>query len=469
MRRSIRLFVALGASCIVALCSTGVGIANASYDTSASFAVVREIPLPPPGTSVDTAIQEAMTSPHDSTTSTNERNGFSLTPEQVEETRHPKMTVYRADSAKYDHELAQTDATADNPVTHYECQQVYEGGYRGDFWVKDRFAECRYYPVLFSFYAKKGGPVIGMATFKSTILFNMQPNTREIQVAVKLFDWKFTGTIPATAKLGSEFGCMGIGLTGSTAKCDRLEQGSLRTISSWQTAQIDAWSFLPQGVDPPDPNEPAEVNTENRTLYNVAHYFYTYGGPGPYDSYNQTETKTLPFRCDTVRTKNPSYAKSSDCVFHGATGWFTMHISDPDITESAQFIWDAQNDITKTYPEIYGKYVPGIQDGKTEPLHRAYYDTKLRDANRRTSVASCVKNWGANYTVRPDGQTNDCDEYPFAATYEGSFTVTDTMIRSYAVRPLLSTHNQKVGSRLSTFVAEDHLLDGDAYFVTAMP
>ncbi|WP_368660827.1 NucA/NucB deoxyribonuclease domain-containing protein [Amycolatopsis sp. Hca4] len=111
-----------------------------------------------------------------------------------------------------------------------------------------------------------------------------------------------------------------------------------------------------------------------------------------------------------------------------------------------------------------------FQDSKgRRTLHRAYYDTKLRDANRRTSVASCVKNWGPDYTVRDDGRTNDCDEYPFATTYEGSFTVTDSMIRSYAVRPVLSGHNQLVGSRLSTFVAEDHLLDGDAYYVTAMP
>jgi hypothetical protein len=145
-----------------------------------------------------------------------------------------------------------------------------------------------------------------------------------------------------------------------------------------------------------------------------------------------------------------------------------MKISDPAITESAQFIWDAQNAIALTYPGIVGKYVPGNQ-GKTEPLHRLFYDSKLSDANRRTSVASCVKNWGTNYTVRPDGQSNDCDEYPFAKTYEGSFTVTDNMIRSYAVRPLLATHNQKVGSRLGLFMAEDHLLDGDAYYVTATP
>ncbi|MET9260118.1 hypothetical protein [Amycolatopsis sp. NPDC004079] len=41
--------------------------------------------------------------------------------------------------------------------------------------------------------------------------------------------------------------------------------------------------------------------------------------------------------------------------------------------------------------------------------------------------------------------------------------------RSYAVKPVLSTHNQLVGSRLSTFVAEDHLLDGDACYVTDTP
>jgi hypothetical protein len=368
----------------------------------------------------------------------------------------------------YDEQGLHAQATAGDPVTSYECEQAYAGGFRGEFWVKNRFAECQFILLSYSYFPAKGAPPSGQASAKATIMFNMIPDTRKIQVAVHLFDWQFTGTLPPTSSIGSEVGCLGTGLRGSTARCDRLEQGSYRTISSWQSNPVDVWDFVPQGEDPSNANEPTEVNAEKRTVYDIARYFYTYGGPGPYDNYNETPTSTLPFRCDTARATNPNYAKSSDCVFHGATGWFNVRISDPEVTESAQFIYDAQNNITLTYPGIDGKHVPG-NFGKTEAIHRLYYDQNLRNANRRTSVAGCVRKWGADYTKRPDGRTNDCDEYPFAATYEGSFTVTDNMLRSYAVRPVLSAHNQKVGSRLAIFVAEDHLLDGDAYYVGATP
>ncbi|OQO92616.1 hypothetical protein B1813_10640 [Saccharomonospora piscinae] len=77
------------------------------------------------------------------------------------------------------------------------------------------------------------------------------------------------------------------------------------------------------------------------------------------------------------------------------------------------------------------------------------------------------KAFGEDFTKRDDGYTNDCDEFPFATTYQGTFTVDEYMLRSYAVRPVNSGHNQEAGRRLGLFVAEDHLLDGDDYYVTA--
>jgi hypothetical protein len=49
---------------------------------------------------------------------------FSLTPQQVEETKHPKESVYQVDSAKYDSGTMRTNATAHKPVKSFECQQV---------------------------------------------------------------------------------------------------------------------------------------------------------------------------------------------------------------------------------------------------------------------------------------------------------------------------------------------------------
>ncbi|OKJ95652.1 hypothetical protein AMK34_21835 [Amycolatopsis sp. CB00013] len=56
---------------------------------------------------------------------------------------------------------------------------------------------------------------------------------------------------------------------------------------------------------------------------------------------------------------NPQYAGTTDCVFHKVTGIFTQSVSNPEITESAQFIRQAQTSITSTWPGIPGTYVPG--------------------------------------------------------------------------------------------------------------
>ncbi|MFJ4099910.1 NucA/NucB deoxyribonuclease domain-containing protein [Amycolatopsis japonica] len=447
--------------------------AEAANADSAGFGVLKEIPLPPSGVSIDSTLNPA--TPHTNAVSLSKPTKPRLEPteERAKLARQPVQRIYPVDSSKYASNSLMVHAGANDPITSYECQLAYENGYREEFFVKNRFAHCQYILLTYTYYERLGAPPSGTATAKATIVFNMQPNTREIQVATRLFSWSFSGYVPLNRQIGAQVGCMGIGLAGSTAKCNYPEQGSYRSISSWQTSPVDAWSFLPQGEDPPNPDEPDQVKPEKRTLYNIARYFYTYGGPGPWDNFNQTPTSTLPFRCDVARATNPNYAKSSDCVFHGATGWLRFNVNDPAITESAQLYFDAHQDFDKTYPSGgQGKYVPGnigvpTWEHRTEPIRRNFYDSLLQNNNYNTSVKFCKEKWGPNYKTRPDGQVNECDEFPFKTTYEGSFTVTPNMLRTVAVRPVLKEHNRETGSRWGTFLAEDHILDGDRVFVEA--
>jgi hypothetical protein len=168
-------------------------------------------------------------------------------------------------------------------------------------------------------------------------------------------------------------------------------------------------------------------------------------------------------RCDIARTVvNTGYVRGSDCVFHEASGIFQLLLSDTTSSESVAFLKDAMDDITLTKPGTPGTFVPG-KYGTAHPLSRLYYDSALRTANRNKSIATCEQHWGATYTQRTDGQTNDCDEYPFATTHQGSYSASGT--RSYAVRPLLNVHNSKVGNYLSQFTAGDHILEEDTYYV----
>lgn len=67
-----------------------------------------------------------------------------------------------------------------------------------------------------------------------------------------------------------------------------------------------------------------------------------------------------------------------------------------------------------TKPEMAAKKAPDQTAG--EPLYRLVDKTR-KDENRKEAVKQCRRYWGANYSW---GGTRECDEYPFATTYEGA-------------------------------------------------
>ncbi|WP_169735392.1 NucA/NucB deoxyribonuclease domain-containing protein [Actinokineospora inagensis] len=381
---------------------------------------------------------------------------------------NPPQQVYRVDSSKYATAAVSPFATPGDPISPQECVDRYLGGFSGPVLYKNRFAACHSEFLVVDYYSCSGGGCkpVGRAAAKWAATWNMSWNAREFTVTGRLWDWTIVGNVPLTVNLGVEFACGTPGVPGTTAKCNYPEYGWSKSIQGWRTSDTVTTLVKTSGEDPANPHDPTEVNGEKRTFYALQTYAYTYGGPGPYERYSQTTIVTTPFRCDIARSQVPQYAKSSDCVFHAATGWFTLNVNDPAIHESAQLIYDAHNNIGATYPGNTGKYIPG-KIGVTEPLSRLYYDKRLRDLNNTTAYNACVAHWGPNFKDRPDGGKNDCDEFPFATTYEGAGTVTDGMLRTYAVRPVLNTQNQAAGSRLSLFLSEDHLLDGDNFYVTA--
>ncbi|MFE4634877.1 NucA/NucB deoxyribonuclease domain-containing protein [Streptomyces sp. NPDC056773] len=108
--------------------------------------------------------------------------------------------------------------------------------------------------------------------------------------------------------------------------------------------------------------------------------------------------------------------------------------------------------------------MPG--DTLQEPLHRLFLDSKRKDRNRAVSVRECKRGWGANYT---DGG-KECDEFPFASTYEGSAaTEFDPHIeaKNYSVMPVPGAQNGAAGNLLVGFYNSNRIIDGveDAFIV----
>ncbi|WP_413232034.1 NucA/NucB deoxyribonuclease domain-containing protein [Micromonospora rifamycinica] len=127
---------------------------------------------------------------------------------------------------------------------------------------------------------------------------------------------------------------------------------------------------------------------------------------------------------------------SKGCVFPSVTPVFLLSGAESPLSPvHAAFVSSAQTSL------------PG-HPGRVDrvPLHRLS-NTAQRDANRALSCAGFV----------PIDSADSCDEYPFAATYEGG--------AGAIVAHVPRTDNTNGGSKLSGFFQKDRVLDGDAFFV----
>ncbi|MEU3071682.1 NucA/NucB deoxyribonuclease domain-containing protein [Streptomyces sp. NPDC006906] len=140
----------------------------------------------------------------------------------------------------------------------------------------------------------------------------------------------------------------------------------------------------------------------------------------------------------------------------------------------AQHLQDAHTKPGDTKPVNASKAVPGFDLKHT--LHRLQHDGDRVKANRRAAIATCVKYWGADYATSVPGVPRECDEYPFASTYEGAAQSKYDQTKpkdNFSARPLPKADNGAGGSILKIFMDRNRILDGfssgddiDAYVVS---
>ncbi|RJQ77669.1 hypothetical protein D5S17_14705 [Pseudonocardiaceae bacterium YIM PH 21723] len=353
----------------------------------------------------------------------------------------------------------------DDKVTPEECRQKFlDDDLKGAVWFKNHFSACHARILLFDHYQCKGKDCVltGRAMADAVFFTTMNKNERAADLAVKLWDFK-EQNYPNERRINFAVGCWG---AQSGVRCDPTTSEVTGTFGEWKNYGTVYRPVKYIGTGTETPNDPA-LN-EKRTYFELNPYFYVESG----NKDGSPAFVTFPpvyLRCDIARTAvNPQYARGSDCIFHELAGSFQVSASDPAIAESAQFIRRAQEHIEQTKPGTPGTYVPG-RYGSGQALTRMYYDQAAIDTNRSTSIAKCVEFFGPDYTKRNDpknpSDTNDCDEYPFAKTHQGTYSVKGNTPRSYAVQPLLSQHNQKLGSMLGIWMGEDHILEEDPFYV----
>ncbi|GAA0414915.1 NucA/NucB deoxyribonuclease domain-containing protein [Streptomyces luteireticuli] len=130
----------------------------------------------------------------------------------------------------------------------------------------------------------------------------------------------------------------------------------------------------------------------------------------------------------------------------------------------AEHLKKAFTDPKATKPVNAKKDIPG--NDLRRPLHRLL-DGDRKKENRKISIPQCVRYWGKNYT---QGGKFECDEFPFASTYEGAAQPKydrKAMKDNFSVMPVVAKENGDAGTLLLSFYAQYRILDGadDAFIV----
>ncbi|MFF5131828.1 RICIN domain-containing protein [Streptomyces syringium] len=112
-----------------------------------------------------------------------------------------------------------------------------------------------------------------------------------------------------------------------------------------------------------------------------------------------------------------------------------------------------------------GKKIPG--QAPDAPLHRLLSENPQYDRNRTVAIQNCKRYYGDDYS---DNQTKDCDEFPFASTYEGAAQSEfnpEARRNNFSVLPVISRQNQDAGIILKSFMMSHRIIEGldDGYLV----
>jgi hypothetical protein len=136
------------------------------------------------------------------------------------------------------------------------------------------------------------------------------------------------------------------------------------------------------------------------------------------------------------------------CVFPEMAGWFKLTLSDAAAQVSTKHIFDAQGYLPDHWAALYSNIVG-------PPIYRMY-NPAMATLNRDTACEGFVK----------QNTDDSCDEYPFAATYQGAYLVGRNRT-SVAHVPVLD--NSRGGSLYSAFLTTQRMVDGDPFWITFYP
>lgn len=347
-----------------------------------------------------------------------------------------------------------------DPVTFDECQS-HPVTPQSPFWFKNKYNSCASAWLAIDHYVTENGQWVktGTSIFKRSYISIAQPAENRIKFGIRLIHERDENIVDDSTLLALSIGCLEAPLYPDwKGDCTKSPGGVAKTIAQWKVENGTDPAWFEATLTTTQASA-EKYSAERRGYWSVDHVVTVTTRTG--------RTSTLFYPAADVRCDEATYVRGSKCVFHKVTSSLSLYANDPKHGESARFIKDAQTNIGLTYPGLLGKKVPGTISPPA-PLHRLYkdYDTENDvDGSHRKVRRACQTRWGVGYTLNADGEIRQCDEYPFATTYENSARVDDSSSYTYAVRPINALHNETAGQIYGRWLTEDHILDGDPFFV----
>ncbi|MFC6607201.1 NucA/NucB deoxyribonuclease domain-containing protein [Amorphoplanes digitatis] len=336
------------------------------------------------------------------------------------------------------------------PPTKEECRdepdaQTQPGDLSG--WYKNRYSWCAWGEFSAPGRDVTTGQIVANFSVDFTVIGYGNNGARQFDYLVYIDDVDYSG-----AGVNWAAATLGVAFAGCNTAMSCPSTSRISTVPGWQAVNTAAFTFTSPEVSGAGVQLVDSTMTLSLDFATPTQPEWVWGAPGGVD------VAKSPIRYDSA-----SYVgRARGAVFPLYRLVLEVDLKQSNQDESALHILHAYDRPQLTFPSWLGKSVPG----KTEPLTRMYNDT-AKEGNRRKSEAMCAAVFGSW-----NSDLDNCDEFPFASTYEGSRTGPETYNwgERYSVRLIDKTDNQYVGNTLLevNFYRALRVLDGDKFYVTVL-
>ncbi|NEA24580.1 NucA/NucB deoxyribonuclease domain-containing protein [Actinomadura bangladeshensis] len=307
--------------------------------------------------------------------------------------------------------------------------------------IVERGVDCQRGVIFYELWTTPKPPevpkLVGTATIVVDSVDKLGWKAPNFNRTVKIQMVEATGRALAGIKVGADVDCFGSGCT-----LDYVSGGAVTDLA----LKVPLHGYAQFHSSPPASSKPADALSHYmQTTINLRHV--NESDPNPYKASHESEW----VRCDKrPPTENPNSPNDAGgCVFPDLVPTYTLSKSTGSATQTAAHIERAQ-EATLNH---WGRYTGATTDKALTRLVNEAQATKNRNA-------ACA----AAPDPRPTGK--DCDEYPFAATYQGAALEGRG---DFHWELIDSSDNRAEGAYRKQWYLENRVIDEDPFWVKIVP